>query len=175
MVFKIVKSGRKVRSLHRSLRSELELKKYMAEREGKVDKHPLSEDVGILKKEVDWLRFSRESSLYLKGLAAQREKEEQPAEIPVKEPSLLMPSIEDVLLDSEKWSGESVIIEGELEFYSRNKLGEHWHIFSDRSGMVTAVSGKELENGPGTLFGIARQTKAGKQVFLEIKNFHPSM
>jgi hypothetical protein len=173
MVFKIVRAGRKIRDLHRTLDSEKHLHKYMSAREKKKDRHPLHEDIEILHKDVEWLRFSKKSSLYLQNLGEREKKEEELPESPGHETPLPYPFIEDIMLNPENWSGKNVIMEGDIEFYNRKKNGERWHIFSDPTGMVTAVSEKELRDGAGTLFGVAWQTKTGKQVFLEIKNFHP--
>ncbi len=171
MVFKIVRAGKRIRSLHQGLESETKLRHFLAEREERLGRHPLMEDMKILQKEVDWLRFSQPATMYLESM-----REDEKIAVPVKlepAPSLPTPSIEEVLLDPDKWSGENVIMEGDLEFYNRNKNGDRWHIFSDMTGTVTAVSGKELKSGSGTLFGIAWKTPKGKQVFLEVKNFHP--
>ena len=176
MVFKILRAGRKIHAVHRALENEHELKKYhnrLVERAKRVNRHPLMEDFEILKKEVEWLRFSEQANLYIQNLGSLAEKGKAKPGDARKEASPYFASIEDILMDPEKWSGKNVIIDGELEFYNRNKLGERWHIFNDGSGVVTAVSYKELREGSGTLFGIAHRTSAGRQVFMEIKNFHP--
>ena len=173
MVFKIVRAGRKVRALHHGLKSDKHLKKYHAEMLKRSDLHPLSEDIEIMQRDVDWLRFSEAGIAYLKSLVPKKNAPEPSPES--KEPDRSPPfaTILDVFMEPVRWSGESVIIDGELELMRKKGNGEHWHIFTDESGMVTAVSDKELVEGHGTLFGVARQTITGKQVFLEVKNFHP--
>jgi hypothetical protein len=173
MVFRIVRAGMRIRSLHRSLDSDAGMRKYLAAREESRGRHPLHEDIEIIKRDIDWLRFSEPAALFLQSMGEKGESPEPVTEDAGKEAPGLFPVVEDVLLDGEGMAGESVIIEGDLEFYVRNKRGERWHIFSDRTGMVTAVSSKELQNGPGTLFGVVRMTKAGRQTFIEIRNFHP--
>ena len=82
-------------------------------------------------------------------------------------------SVDKVKADIEKWTGRNVINDGELEFTDRGSDGCFWHAFRDGTGLITAFSQRGPEHGKGTLFGVAHRTTAGKQVFLEIKNFHP--
>ena len=175
MVFKIVRAGRRIRALDSSLDSDLDLRRFLAEREAMKRKHPLHEDIEILKKDVEWLRFSEPADHFIKSVGKKEEAPEPVIEDPGAGEKGLLPQVEDVLLDKEGLVGESVIIEGDIEFYNRKKNGERWHIFSDHTGTVTALSTKELKNGSGTLFGVIRRTKAGRQTFLEIKNFHPKV
>lgn len=172
MVFKIVRAGRRIRSLDSSLDSDLDLKRFLAGREESKRKHPLHEDIEILKKDVDWLRFSEPAARFIQSVGEKKEATAPENEDADAEAKGSLPVVEDVLLDEEGLVGESVMIDGDIEFYNRTKNGERWHIFSDHTGTVTAVSTKELQCGPGTLFGVIRRTKAGKQTFLEIKNFH---
>lgn len=173
MVFNILRAGKKIRAVSKSLESELELLKYHAARENRPEKHPLAEDIDILHKQVEWLRFSKPAHLFLQDLKAEEQASAESAHSDESPAQLPFATLSDILLDPGRFAGEPVIIEGELEFYSRNKSGESWHIFSDRGGIVTAVSDRELPAGHGTLFGIARRTDKGRQVFLEIKNFRP--
>ncbi|MBN2330996.1 MAG: hypothetical protein JXC85_04210 [Candidatus Aenigmarchaeota archaeon] len=173
MVFKILKAGRRIRSLDSSLDSELDLKRFLAEREEMRKRHPLHEDMEILKKDVEWLRFSQESAQFIQSVGKADEAPEPEAADAGAETRGSLPVVEDVLMGDHGLAGESVIMEGDIEFYNRKKNGERWHIFSDRTGALTAVSRKELRTGPGTLFGVIRRTTAGKQTYLEIKNFHP--
>ncbi len=175
MVFKIVRAGRRIRSLDSILDNEIDLKRFLEAREESRRKHPLHEDIEILKKDVEWLRFSEPADHFIKSVGKKEQAPILEIEEPSEEAKRLLPQIEDVLLDDDGMVDESVIIEGDIEFYNRNKRGERWHIFTDHTGTVTAVSTKELKNGPGTLFGVIRRTKAGKQTFLEIKNFHPKI
>ncbi len=175
MVFKILKAGRKIHALKRALESEKELKKYLAEMEEKRDRHTLLEDIAILNKEVEWLRFSQQACTHFESLTAPDKPNEEEPKLPEKLTASPFASIGDILLDPEKWSDKNVIIEGEVEFYNRSKKGDRFHIFSDNTGTVTGVCENEIKNGFGTLFGIARQTQIGKQIFLEIKNFHPHL
>jgi len=169
MVFKIVRAGRKLRELHKAVEDEKEMHKYASKRNAKKI-HPIAEDIDILKAEIDRLRFSREADVIYDIFADRENKSDEKAEeTPETSPPFI--SVEDIMLDPERWSGKNVIIDGEMEFYSKNRKGENWHIFTDRTGVVTAVSERMHMYGPGTLFGVARHTHTGRNVFIEIKKF----
>ncbi|UCD02691.1 MAG: hypothetical protein JSV63_02785 [Candidatus Aenigmatarchaeota archaeon] len=174
MVFKLIRAGRKLADLKKGLESSIELEKYMEKRKNIGNRHPLHEDIEILNKYIDYIRFSRPASLAYD--APPLEKEEDEHDILPKRGKTTLPIayVQDVLLYPERWSGHHVIIDGELEHVNTNRKGERWHRFKDHTGTVIAMSRHEIKGNKGTLFGVARQTPAGKQLFLEIKNFHPS-
>ena len=170
MVFKLVKSGMKIRELARGIQSDSEMEKYVEKRNMQANKHTLQEDLDILNKYVDYLRFSRPASLtYDSPSVKEHEKERIESRGRTRFP---LAFVSDVIENPERWSGHHVIIDGGLDFVSDNKKGEYWHRFSDHTGTVIAVGKEKLDGKTGTLFGVARHTSAGKQLFLEIKNFH---
>jgi hypothetical protein len=174
MVFKILRAGRKMAAVEKGLENNIEMGKYLDNREKTAKRHHLHEDIDILNKYVDYLRFSRPASLLNDSPPVN--KEEAPEDnLPRRgRTSLPIAYVQDVSSYPERWSGRHVIIEGELEHVSTNRNGEQWHRFSDHTGTVIAGSREGIENRRGTLFGVARQTPVGRQLFLEIKNFHPS-
>lgn len=171
MVLKILKSGKKIRDIARGLENDAELDKYIEKREVRQGKHVLHEDIEVLGKYVDYLRFSRPASLFYDSPSVKNHG--SPEKIPIKgKTKFPLAFVSDVLANPERWSGHHVIIDGSLQFVSTNDNGEHWHRFSDGTGTVIAVGSEMLHGKSGTLFGVARQTSTGKQLFLEIKNFH---
>ncbi len=172
MVFKLVRAGRRVREIEKSLESNMAFGRYMESRRETVNRHPLKEDIEILNKYLDYIRFSRPASLFYDAPPVE-EKEAEDAVPRRGKTSLPIAFVSDVMSAPERWSGQHVIIDGELEHVSTNRSGEHWHRFSDHTGTMIAVSAGPVEHKKGTLFGIARQTTVGRQLFLEIKNFHP--
>lgn len=173
MVFKLIRAGRKVAALKKGLESNIELGKYLEKREKTAKRHPLHEDIEILNRYIDYIRFSRSASLLHD--APPPEKNDDEESLPRRgKTTLPIAYVHDVLSYPERWSGHHVIIDGELEHVNTNRDGERWHRFSDHTGTVIAVSRQEIDSNKGTLFGIARQTPTGKQLFLEIKNFHPA-
>jgi hypothetical protein len=173
MVFKLIRAGRKMAAVEKGLENRIELEKYMEKRKEAVKRHPLHEDIEILNKYVDYLRFSRTASLLADSPPPEKEQDIED-NLPVRgKTSLPIAYVQDLASFPERWSGRHVIIDGELERVNVNKNGEQWHRFSDHTGTLIAVSKNDAE-GKGTLFGVARQTPVGKQLFLEIKNFHSS-
>jgi len=170
MVFKLVRAGKKIAEVEKGLDGRLEMSRYL-ERRQRRPLHPLQEDIEILNKYIDYIRFSRHGSL-LRNAPAVGEREEQQ---PIRgKTTLPVATISDILRRPERWSGQHVIVEGSLEWVNSSRNGEHWHRFADSTGSITAVSPKSIPHKEGTLFGIARQTSVGRQLFLEIRNFHPT-
>jgi hypothetical protein len=172
MVFKLVKAGRKLHEIKRAVEEENYIHSYIEKREKRRGEHPLKEDLEILNKYVEMLRFSRPASLYFEPPG--KENEEPLVNIRAGGVTRLpIARVGDILTSSDRWADRHVIIEGgELDFFSRNKQGEHWHTLSDGTGRIVAVSTGAIGDGKGTLFGVARRTSVGKQLFIEIKNFH---
>jgi hypothetical protein len=171
MVFKLIRAGRRVRNIDRGLENDAEFGRYMVKRREAAGRIPLKDDIEILNKYIDYIKFSRPASLL---------PESPPVEEAFQEPlprrgktTLPMAFISDLTESPERWAGHHVIIDGEIEHVSTSRRGEHWHRFSDQSGTLIAVSKEPIEHKKGTLFGVARQTTVGKQLFLEIRNFHP--
>ncbi len=172
MVFKILRAGRTIASLRRAVEEENDIGSYVRERE-KRSSSSLKEDVELLGKYVDWVRFSRPATLYAPPVRNES-PEPRPAAIPAKgRTSLPVARVMHIIAQPERWADRHVIIEGaELTFFSSNRSGEHWHTLDDGTGRVVAVSRENVMRGRGTLFGVARRTPAGRQLFIEAKNFH---
>jgi hypothetical protein len=172
MVFKLIRAGRHVRDIERSLENNAEFSRYMESRKEKAGRHPLKEDIDILNKYMDYIRFSRPASLFYDAPPVDEKEPEEP--LPMRgKTTLPIVFVSDMVSAPERWSGQHVIIDGELEQVSANKSGEHWHRFRDHTGTMIAMSRGPVEHKKGTLFGVARQTAVGKQLFIEIRNFHP--
>ncbi len=171
MVFKLVRAGRRIAEIKRAVEEDSHLSTYIERSASRRREHPLKEDVEILSKYVEWLRFSRPASLYFD----QPDKEPEPEVRLPQRPRTRLPvaRIEDVLMFPERWADRHVIIEdSEISSFSSNRGGEHWHIIEDGSGKLAAVSPRERLDGKGTAFAVARRTSVGKQLFLELRNFH---
>jgi len=172
MVFKIIRAGKKVAEIGRSLENDIEFSNYLKNRKEQGRKSPLQDDMEILNKYMDYVRFSRPASL-LHDAPSLVEKEVAEPMLRMGKTSLPFAFVSELVASPERWSGHHVIIDGELEHVNTNRNGEHWHRFMDPTGTVIAVSKETFEHSKGTLFGVARHTSVGKQLFLEIKNFHP--
>jgi hypothetical protein len=160
--------------VRRSLESRKALEKYAKKRRQKGGVHPLHEDLEMLRKEIEWLRFSESACLHLESLKreAAAEAKEQDAPEPERPRASPFVSIQEVSLYPEVWTDRHIIIDGEIEHYHRNKSGENWHMFRDSTGIITALGRRNFFSGRGTLFAVPRRTPAGKQLFLEIRDFH---
>ncbi len=173
MVFKLIRGGRRVAEIEKSLENNIEFSKYMERRTDHAGRHRLHDDIGVVAKYIDYVRFSKPASLLHDAPPVESEKVTSPA-LPVRgKTSLPLAFVSDIMAAPKRWSGRHVIIDGELEHVSSNRSGEHWHRFGDHTGAVMAVGSEMMDMHKGTLFGVARQTAVGKQLFLEIKNFHP--
>ena len=173
MVFKVVRAGRRMRALEHGLRSDEHMERYARHRESAPKRHALHEDIDILKKDVDWLRFSEEACSFVDTVTDQKEQEigtEDMLQI-AAERSPLIATLVEISLEPERWAGRSLIIEGQLTHNHRTKHGDMWHMFSDGTGTMPAVSRREFCSGTGTLFAIARKTPSGGQPYLEVRNF----
>ena len=171
MVFKLVKSGKRIRELVLGLENDVEFSKYVENRKSKIEKHPLHEDIEIINKYINYIRFSRPASLFHESPSVSEKDSVDNVHLRgrTKFPFAVA---SDVISNPDRWSGNHVIIDGSLQFVSVNDKGEHWHRFSDGTGTLIAVGKDNLNEREGTLFGVARQTPVGKQLFVEIKNFH---
>jgi len=171
MVFKILRAGRKMKAVKKILEDESELDKYAEKYEENLKKHSLSEDIEIMDRHIDWMRFSKEGSEFLRELG------KEPEPVPVSEEkireNLPVATVMELVSDTGKWENSHVIMDGTLEFLSDGDNGEKRHVFRDSTGSMAAFSGSRHE-GSGTLFATAGNTKMGKQTFLRIMNFHPS-
>ncbi|MFH0957002.1 MAG: hypothetical protein V1813_04040 [Candidatus Aenigmatarchaeota archaeon] len=173
MVLGLVRAGRKMADIRNAIEEENLLARYVERRREERKAHPLEEEIGALAEYIEWLRYSREGSLIS---SAPVEKRAMPTEAPVFRGKTTLPvaSVGDMLRAPDRWAESHVIVEGgRMEPVSVNKRGEHWHVLSDGTGRITAVSDGALEHREGTLFGVARRTDAGKQLFIEVKNFYP--
>jgi hypothetical protein len=173
MVPSLVRAGRRLAEIRSAVEEENLLARYVERRGGEKKAHPLEHDIEALREYIDWLRYSREGSLIS---SLPEEKRVLPPEAPPFRGKTTLPvaSIRDILCSPDRWAESHVIVEsGQMEPVSVNRRGEHWHILSDGTGRITAVSDGKLEHRQGTLFGIARRTPAGKQLFIEVKNFYP--
>jgi hypothetical protein len=174
MVFGLERAGRRLDEIREAVDEEKELSLYVERRASEKKSHPLSQEIGALREYVEWLRYSREGSLIF---SQPQEMKALPSEAPPFPGKTTLPvaSVSEILRSPDRWAGASVIIEeGTAEKVSVNKRGEHWHILSDGTGSIAAVSGGLLEHSSGTLFGVARRTAAGGQLFIEVNNFYPS-
>ena len=172
MVFKLIRAGKRVRDIEKSMENDTEFSRYIVKRSDAAKKSPLKEDIEIINKYMDYIRFSRPASLFYD--APSLEENDVSEHMPRRgKTSLPLAFISDLMASPERWSGHHVIIDGELEHVNTNKNGEHWHRFKDNTGTLIAVSKEAIGSQKGTLFGVARHTSMGKQLFLEIRNFHP--
>ena len=171
MVFKLVRAGRTIGALRRAIDEDNDLASYVRNREIAGKRDPLREDVEMLHRYVEWLRFSKPASLYYEP---PKKAEAAAGPLPARGvTSLPVASVAHVLSKPERWADRHVIIDGgQLTFFSMNRNGEHWHVLEDSTGKVVAVSPGRRFSGRGTLFGVARRTSLGKQLFLEIRDFH---
>ncbi len=171
MVFKLVRSGKRIRELVLGIENDAELGKYIDKRKN-IRRHPLHEDIEIINKYIDYIRFSRPASLSHESPPV-NEKDAKDNIQSRGRTKFPFAAASDVISNPARWSGNHVIIDGSLQFVSSNERGEHWHRFSDGTGTLIAVGKENLNGRSGTLFGVARQTPVGKQLFVEIRNFHP--
>jgi hypothetical protein len=173
MVFGLVRARRRIEDIRNAVEEENQLARYVERRKAERKAHPLEGEIEALGEYIEWLRYSREGSL-ISG--APVEKRALPTEPPIFRGKTTLPvaSVGDILRSPDRWAESHVIVDGgKMEFISANKRGEHWHILSDGTGRITAVSDGMLEHSQGTLFGVARRTHAGRQLFIEVKNFYP--
>lgn len=176
MVLGLVSAGRRLAQIRDAVDEENGLSLYVEKRGLEGKRHPLAQEIDALREYVEWLRYSREGSLILGGHAVPAEVGAMPSGAPAFPGKTTLPvaCVADILRSPDRWAGGSVIIEGgSAEKISVNKKGEHWHILSDGTGRIAAVSEGCLQHSHGTLFGVARRTAAGRQLFIEVRNFYP--
>jgi len=176
MVLGLVRAGRRLAQIKDAVDEEKQLSFYVERRRSEKNAHPLALEIDSLREYIEWLRYSREGSLILNGQAGPAEARMLPSEAPAFPGKTTLPvaTVGDILSFPERWAESSVIIEGgSAEKISVNRKGEHWHILSDGTGRIAAVSDGRLEHREGTLFGVAKRTAAGKQLFIEVRNFYP--
>jgi hypothetical protein len=173
MVSGLVRAGRRIAEIRNAVDEDNMLARYVERRMDERKPHPLEQEIETIREYIDWLRYSRDGSLIS---SLPEEKRVMPRDAPPYRGKTTLPiaSISDILSSPDRWAESHVIVDGgQMELVSVNKRGEHWHICSDGTGRITAVSDGALEHQKGTLFGVARRTPAGKQLFIEVKNFYP--
>jgi len=168
MVFKIVRAGMKLRRVERSLGSDRELERYAGLAGGSAGRHPLHEDIEILKKEFDWLRFSAPANLGTRELNSSLEAAGSAGNPGA---ASTIDRIGDILHDPGAWAGKAVRIEGRLEHFVNGRNGERWHVITDGTGALAALGARAVAGGSGVLDGTVSRTPSGRNVFVEIREF----
>jgi len=172
MVFKLVKAGRRIAEIKKAVDEEKHLSSYIEKSVNRRNDHPLKEDIDMLNKYVEWLRFSRSASLYF-DQPSQNASGTDVVQVPRARTRLPVARVEDIIMFPERWANRHVIIEdSEISFFNSNRNGENWHVIADGTGKLVAVNPKDKVDGMGTAFAVARRTSVGKQLFLELRNFH---
>jgi len=162
---KVSRAKRKLEFVSSFLESPVKPERYHHARRSTLSRPDFHEDLHILTAEMEELfEFCEDNEIFETG-------EDGIGNFTVKKKEKEAVSIVQIKNNHGENHGKHVSLKGEIRFTGTGRGGEHWHVFSDHSGILPAMSREQKLDGKGVVDGIFDKTKTSGQHFLEIRSF----